>query len=150
MPAPASLFLESLYLSTAPKCRLDLAPDSAVCDPWWVSKGGKGLELMRKQARGRGRGELRGDCPERRGGWSPLPSVMASSISEIPGGPAQGVEPCGSASCEAWQVQTSVFIKCPAGPGGAGSPGSAEMLQVHGLARWWGRGQGKLQALLCL
>lgn len=133
MPAPASLFPESLCLSTAPNCRLDLAPNSAVCDPWWVSNGGKGLELMRKQARGRGQGERRGD-----------------SISEVPGGPAQGVQPCGSASCKAWQVQTSVFIKCPAGPGSVGSPGSAEMLQVHGLARCWGRGQGKPQALLCL
>lgn len=138
----------------APSCRLDLASDSAVCHPWWVSKGGKGLELMRKKAEGAEGGvsctvtavrpSLSG------GGWSPLPSVMASSISEAPGGPAQGVEPCGSASCEAWQVQTSVFIKRPAGPGSVGSPGSAEMLQVNGLAWWWGHCQGKLWALLCL
>lgn len=51
-PTLASLFPESLCLSMAPSCRLDLAPDSAVCDPWWVSKGGKGLELMRKKAEG--------------------------------------------------------------------------------------------------
>ena len=103
---------------------------------------------------GRGWGELHGDCrqtlPEWKRGWSPSLSVMASSISEAPGGPAQGVEPCGSASCEAWQVQTSVFIKRPAGPGSVGSPGSAEMLQVNGLAWWWGHCQGKLWALLCL
>ena len=80
----------------------------------------------------------------------PFASVMASSISEVPCGPAQGVEPCGSASCEAWKVHSLVFIKCPAGPGSAGSPGSAEMLQVKGLAWWWGRCQGKLWALLCL
>ena len=49
-----------------------------------------------------------------------------------------------------WKVQSLVFIKCPAGPGSAGSPGSAEMLQVKGLAWWWGRCQGKLRALLCL
>lgn len=72
----------------------------------------------------------------------PFASEMASSTSEVPGGPAQGVEPCGSASCEAWKVHSLVFIKCPAGPGSAGSPGSAEMLQVNGLAWWRGRCRG--------
>lgn len=72
----------------------------------------------------------------------PFASVMASSTSEVPGGPAQGVEPCGSASCEAWKVHSLVFIKCPAGPGSAGSPGSAEMLQVNRLAWWRGRCRG--------